>query len=148
MAIELKQCLSLYYVTDLFVGEIAKKKWKNTKDTFRRELQKEPKPRSDAESVDYQSKWPFFRMMFFCKDVLTPSYTTGNLPDTDLDVSNDSCSSENTEIEVEANWDNTAEYSSSTATTENTNLSNKQTDTQNVKQKKNKIRRSDETNRY
>lgn len=85
-------------------------------------------------------------MMLFCKDVLTPSYTTGNLPDTDLDISNDSCSSENTEIEVEANLDATAEYFSSTTTKEKINLSNNQNDNENVKQKKNKIRKSDEAN--
>lgn len=71
---------------------MAKSKWKNSKDTFRRELQKEPINRSGAKGHDnfeWKSKWPFFKMMLFCRDVLLPSPTSGNLPDLENDLEND-----------------------------------------------------------
>lgn len=56
------------------------------KDTFRKELQKEPVRRSVDSGSEYKSKWPFFQMMMFIKDSLLPSSMSGNLsvgePDT------------------------------------------------------------------
>ncbi|XP_022169507.1 uncharacterized protein LOC111033175 [Myzus persicae] len=61
------------------LGSDAKIKWKNTKDTFRKELQKEPIRRSGDSGIEYKSKWPFFQMMMFVKDSLLPSSMSGNL---------------------------------------------------------------------
>jgi len=61
------------------LGSYAKIKWKNTKDTFRKELQKEPIRRPDDSGIEYKSKWPFFQMMMFVKDSLLPSSMSGNL---------------------------------------------------------------------
>jgi len=113
---------------------MAKSKWKNSKDTFRRELQKEPKNRSGAKGDDnfeWKSKWPFFKMMLFCRDVLIPSSTSGNLPDPDNVLENDTEANtsytslaEDTDIEVDVNSEH-AEYSeTSSATLDNINLSN------------------------
>ncbi|KAL5245841.1 hypothetical protein ACI65C_013249 [Semiaphis heraclei] len=60
-------------------GNDAKIKWKNLKDKFRRELQKEPKCRSGDAGGEYKSKWSFFNMMMFVKDSLIPSVMSGNL---------------------------------------------------------------------
>lgn len=131
---------------------MAKSKWKNSKDTFRRELQKEPKNRSGAKGDDnfeWKSKWPFFKMMLFCRDVIIPSSTSGNLIDPDNILENDteantSCASlaEDTDIEVDVNSEH-AEYSeTSSATLDNVNLSNNYV----IKQKTKKSRKIDESN--
>lgn len=56
-----------------------KAKWKNLKDKFRKELQKEPACRSGDGGSDYKSKWQFFNQMMFVKDSLMPSCLSGNL---------------------------------------------------------------------
>lgn len=131
---------------------MAKNKQKNSKDTFRRELQKEPKPRSGAEgdeNFQWKSKWPFFKIMLFCKDVLLLNSTSGNLPDVDNDFENDqdrnstngtSCS-EDTYIDVGVNLEH-AEYSgTSSVTMENADLANNS-----FQQRRKKSRKNEESN--
>ncbi|XP_077295288.1 uncharacterized protein LOC143917602 [Arctopsyche grandis] len=52
-------------------GSVVKTKWKSMKDRFRREIQKCP-IRPDMDRHDYSSKWEFFEMMLFVKDVISP----------------------------------------------------------------------------
>ncbi|XP_055913651.1 uncharacterized protein LOC129947208 [Eupeodes corollae] len=68
------------------VGEIcglsgvdAKNKWKNVKDTYRKNLQKIPRPLSGSEATSIKIKWPFFESMAFIKDTIVPDPTEGNL---------------------------------------------------------------------
>lgn len=87
-------------------------------------------------------------MMLFCRDVLLPSSTLGNLPDPDNTLENDTEANtsyaslvEDTDIEVDVNSEH-AEYSeTSSATLDNVNLSNIV-----FKQKTKKSRKIDESN--
>ncbi|CAI6373751.1 unnamed protein product [Macrosiphum euphorbiae] len=130
---------------------MAKSKWKNSKDTFRRELQKEPINRSGAKGDDnfeWKSKWPFFKMMLFCRDVLLPSPTSGNLPDLDNDLENDtqqntSCTSwaDDTDVEVDVNSEHAVYSERSPTTLDNEHLANNI-----LKKKMKKSRKIDESN--
>ena len=53
--------------------ETWKKRWKSLRDNFRIELKKVPVGRSGDPGLavdQYLSKWPFFKIMFFLKDVM------------------------------------------------------------------------------
>ena len=60
-------------------GDLAKNKWKNLKDKFRKEVQKLLKEKSCAEGKLATSSWIFFDSMMFIKDVIIPGRTVGNL---------------------------------------------------------------------
>nr|CAI5845001.1 unnamed protein product [Callosobruchus analis] len=50
-------------------SEIAKTKWRGLRDTFRKELSKNPKKRSgDEGGIIKESKWAYFKSMEFLKD--------------------------------------------------------------------------------
>lgn len=61
---------------------MAKKKWKNLKIKYTKELKKVPKPRSGAD-VDYKPEyigtWPYFESLSFLKNILKPRKTDGNI---------------------------------------------------------------------
>ncbi|XP_013198613.1 transcription factor Adf-1-like [Amyelois transitella] len=78
-------------VTDL------KKKWKNLKDHYRKELKKNPAPRSgDAGNVNQPSNWQYFSQLRFLQDEVVPNVTEGNLsrPEVSNQISNDSFETE------------------------------------------------------
>lgn len=57
-----------------------KKKWKYLRDQFAAELKKFPSARSGDAAGDKQtSKWVYFQLLFFLKDVIEPRTSTGNL---------------------------------------------------------------------
>lgn len=61
---------------------MTKKKWKNLRDTFSKELKKIPKPRSGTDADNepkYTGTWPHFEAMSFLKVVLKPRQTEGNI---------------------------------------------------------------------
>ncbi|CAG4949129.1 unnamed protein product [Parnassius apollo] len=63
-------------------SETAKKKWKNLRDTFIKELKKIPKPRSGADADNepkYTGTWPYFESMSFLIVILKPRKTEGNI---------------------------------------------------------------------
>ncbi|CAG4979451.1 unnamed protein product [Parnassius apollo] len=65
-----------------FPSETAKKKWKNLRDTFIKELKKIPKPRSGADADNepkYTGTWPYFESMSFLIVILKPRKTEGNI---------------------------------------------------------------------
>ncbi|XP_022164934.1 uncharacterized protein LOC111029967 [Myzus persicae] len=60
----------------------AKKKWKNLRDTYAKELKKIPKPRSGADAdnePEYTGTWPYFESMSFLKVILKPRKQDGNI---------------------------------------------------------------------
>lgn len=70
-----------------------KKKWKNIKDHYRKELKKNPTPRSgDAGNVNQPSNWQYFSQLRFLRDEVVPNVTEGNLSSTEVSnqISNDS----------------------------------------------------------
>ncbi|XP_075440404.1 uncharacterized protein LOC142485084 [Ascaphus truei] len=69
--------------------DILKTKWKNLRDSFRRELNKIIHPRSGdaAASVhEYTSSWPYFSMMLFLKEQMTPAQTVCNLDNSNTEL--------------------------------------------------------------
>ncbi|KAG5877603.1 hypothetical protein JTB14_010290 [Gonioctena quinquepunctata] len=69
-------------------------RWKNKKDKYRRKLKKIPKPRSGDPGNSYKSTWPYFPMMTFLKDPVTPANNIGNL------LTNNSQQEENNDIDI------------------------------------------------
>jgi hypothetical protein len=65
-----------------FLEETVKGKWKNLRDTFKKELKKVRKYRSgdEAEAFRYTGSWCHFEAMQFLKRIATPRETEGNLP--------------------------------------------------------------------
>lgn len=62
-----------------------KKKWKNIKDHYRKELKKIPAPRSgDAGYVNQPSHWQYFSQLSFLRDEILPNVTEGNLSSTEI----------------------------------------------------------------
>nr|XP_034837878.1 uncharacterized protein LOC117994107 [Maniola hyperantus] len=60
-----------------------RKKWKNIRDQFMKEFKKIPVSRSgDAGTDQNTSMWPYFQMMQFIKDDVTPELNEGNLDET------------------------------------------------------------------
>lgn len=60
-------------------GVVAKLKWKNLKDSYRKNIQKLPPLKSDSKAC--QIKWPYFEMMGFIKDYVVHTRGGSNLPD-------------------------------------------------------------------
>ncbi|CAH0696625.1 unnamed protein product [Spodoptera exigua] len=60
-----------------------KKKWKNLKDGYRKELKKVPMLRSGDEGSDYKSQWKYFEQLSFLKDEYLPTVGETNLIDED-----------------------------------------------------------------
>ncbi|GBP19164.1 hypothetical protein EVAR_11485_1 [Eumeta japonica] len=67
-----------------------KEKWKNIRDQFMKEFKKIPVCRSgDAGTDENTSRWPYFQMMLFIKDDVTPELNEGNLDEPTDGNSND-----------------------------------------------------------
>ncbi|XP_022913138.2 transcription factor Adf-1-like [Onthophagus taurus] len=67
-----------------------KKKWKNLRDSYNRDLNKVEKPRSGSDADQngqYQGDWPHFESMQFLKTILKPRKTTSNIQNEILDES-------------------------------------------------------------
>lgn len=60
---------------------VVRTKWKNLRDTFRKELKKMPVKRSGDGASSWSSSWPYFDSMHFLKDQFTARKSTSNLPD-------------------------------------------------------------------
>ncbi|XP_047470969.1 uncharacterized protein LOC125026523 [Penaeus chinensis] len=58
--------------------KLARNKWKNARDYYRRELKK-MEARGPSEEL-VSSTWPYFQQMAFLKNVLTPEARFANLP--------------------------------------------------------------------
>lgn len=59
-----------------------KKKWKNLRDTYAKELKKIPKPRSGADAdnePEYTGTWPYFESLSFLKVILKPRKQDGSI---------------------------------------------------------------------
>ncbi|CAB3222672.1 unnamed protein product [Arctia plantaginis] len=66
-----------------FTEKALRKKWKNIRDQFMKEFKKNPVPRSgDAGTDQNTSMWPYFQIMLFIKDDITPELNEGNLDET------------------------------------------------------------------
>ncbi|KAL4714329.1 hypothetical protein ACJJTC_009681 [Scirpophaga incertulas] len=63
----------------LIAEDNLKKKWKNLKDGYRKELKKVPTFRSGSEGSDYQSQWKYFEQLSFLKDEYMPTMGASNL---------------------------------------------------------------------
>ncbi|XP_068212670.1 uncharacterized protein, partial [Palaemon carinicauda] len=64
------------YLSDISI----KRKWKNLKDYYRKELKKVEKPKSgDGASEIVNSTWPYFNQSSFLKDIYLPEYRSSNL---------------------------------------------------------------------
>ncbi|CAK1549120.1 unnamed protein product [Leptosia nina] len=67
------------------VGDL-KKKWKNLRDIYRKELKKIPKSRSGDPSLDYEPSWKYFSMLGFLKDECMPLIAESNMDEGDSEV--------------------------------------------------------------
>ncbi|CAH1102269.1 unnamed protein product [Psylliodes chrysocephalus] len=110
---ELGPSMSCSKGLDIFLGteesgNIAKSKWKNLKDQFRRETQKIPVLKSGSKAIPTKSKWQYFESMQFLRDYTTPAPTQGNLNDTRHSQVNETQqdASENTDDEIEHSTSN------------------------------------------
>ncbi|XP_060882087.1 uncharacterized protein LOC132953750 [Metopolophium dirhodum] len=59
-----------------------KKKWKNLRDTYAKELKKIPMPRSGADAdhePEYTGNWPYFESLSFLKVILKPRKQDENI---------------------------------------------------------------------
>lgn len=64
----------------VFTEAVVKKKWKYLRDQFAVELGKYPPPRSgDAADATQSSKWQYFHLLHFLKDIVKPRASTGNV---------------------------------------------------------------------
>ena len=77
---DVRLCLSLLLPKCLIFSEtVVKKKWKYLRDQFAAELRKLPATRSgDAAGDNQTSKWHYFHLPHFLKDVMKPRASTGN----------------------------------------------------------------------
>lgn len=66
-----------------------RKKWKNLRDQYRKEKKKFPTPRSGDGGDEIESTWPYFQLMQFINDDITPEVMTGNLNDSDSESLNE-----------------------------------------------------------
>ncbi|XP_046998058.1 uncharacterized protein LOC124613399 [Schistocerca americana] len=62
-------------------SEVLKNKWKHLRDTFRSELRKPRAERSGDEGgmPHFQSNWPWYELMTFLTDIMTPRKTKTNV---------------------------------------------------------------------
>lgn len=82
-----------------------KKKWKNLRDNYRKELKKYRVGRpGDPVDVSYESCWKYFQMMEFTKDELMPSVNESNLTQEEEQNSGDQTVFK-TEIKIEEDND-------------------------------------------
>lgn len=68
----------------LYAEETVKTKWKNSRDTFRKELKKAPRSCSgdgEGQAPRYLGTWPHYGAMLFLRSVITPRLTKGNTED-------------------------------------------------------------------
>lgn len=70
-----------------------KKRWKNLKDQYRKELKKIPTPRSGDPGDNIQSTWQFFQQMNFLRFEILPDNSDTNLTTVDCQLPNTSMSS-------------------------------------------------------
>lgn len=68
--------MELYY--SFFAGAEVKAKWRNIRDNFRKELNKESKCRSGDEGGK-KTKWVYFEAMLFLSDSMTGRPSSGNI---------------------------------------------------------------------
>nr|XP_023014059.1 uncharacterized protein LOC111503862 [Leptinotarsa decemlineata] len=67
---------------DSEVGDL-KKKWKNLRDTYNKELKKIPRPRSGDSPTNYEPAWKYFTLLGFLKDEYMPLTAESNLDEGD-----------------------------------------------------------------
>ncbi|XP_026819314.1 uncharacterized protein LOC113557978 [Rhopalosiphum maidis] len=77
-----------YFVNYVSNSEAAKTKWRGLRDTFRKELSKNPKKRSgDEGGIIKESRWVYFKSMEFLKDQFQKRQLQGNVSsETTFDV--------------------------------------------------------------
>jgi hypothetical protein len=71
----------------LYAEETVKTKWKNLRDTFRKEFKKVPRSCSgdgEEQVPRYLGTWPHYDAMLFLRSVITPRQTKGNTEDPSL----------------------------------------------------------------
>ena len=68
-------------------GNAVRAKWKTLRDTFRKELQKKPRPRSgdDGAHASWKSSWKHFETLVFLLDQFTARCSSGSLPEVTTD---------------------------------------------------------------
>ncbi|XP_058839520.1 uncharacterized protein LOC131694999 [Topomyia yanbarensis] len=72
--------------------DLLKKRWKNLRDQFGKELKKIPQSKSGdpgPASLDNYSTWPYFKSMWFLQKQMKPRTCSGNLKDTTMDIADD-----------------------------------------------------------
>lgn len=76
----------------LFSEEEVKKKWRNLRDQFFKELKKIPISKS-GEELPYCGKWQHFKSLLFLKDLAVPRDVKENISSTEIsnDVYSDKC---------------------------------------------------------
>ncbi|CAH2018497.1 unnamed protein product [Acanthoscelides obtectus] len=67
-------------------GDDLKKKWRGLRDIFRREFKKSTSHKSGGAAKVYTSKWPFYKLMFFLKDIMTPRTLEGSVPEPEFEA--------------------------------------------------------------
>ncbi|CAG5056224.1 unnamed protein product [Parnassius apollo] len=88
-------------IKQLFPGSNDKqlrKKWKNLRDHFRKELKKFPPARSGDPGDTLQSTWPYFQQMLFIKDDLTAEQSSGNLDAVTHNISQDHADTDDSSV--------------------------------------------------
>lgn len=103
----------------IYIGNEAKKRWRNLRDQYKKELKKVKKPKSGSSQdglEKYHGKWSYFVPMQFLKDVETPRNTSGMFSDdcdedTELGHSDDQISDSNKDQQNEDNLDEETTYS-------------------------------------
>lgn len=99
-----------------------KSKWRNLRDTFRRELAKAQSFRSGAAGDSTKkSKWAYFELMLFIKDTFTAKPTTSNVPSNaeENDEGNYDKNSENDEESLDEDQSDKGEPIDKSATQQN-----------------------------
>lgn len=72
----------------MFVENTARKKWRNLRDQFKKEIKKvvKTKPRSGSGIIEeYQCKWVHYVSMLFLKDMETPRSTSGTFSEEEVE---------------------------------------------------------------
>jgi len=103
----------------IYVGNEAKKKWRNLRDQYKKELKKVKKPKSGSSQdglEKYHGKWSYFVSIQFLKDVETPRNTSGIFSDdcdedTELGHSDEQANDSNEDQENEDNLDKETRHS-------------------------------------
>lgn len=110
----------LLYCMLIYIGnEAKKKKWRNLRDQYKKELKKVKKPKSGSSQdglEKYHGKWSYFVSMQFLKDVETPRNTSGTFSDgcdedTELGHSDEQTNGSNEDQENENDLDKETTHS-------------------------------------